>query len=55
MNFLILFVLRTVVRRIWFGTHTHNSGVMTEVVLIAFSDFLLMFCLSAYMILQVLI
>ena len=26
-------------------THTHDSGVMTEVVLIAFSDDLLMFCL----------
>ena len=47
MSFSMLFVLRNVVRRIRFGAHTHDSGVMTEVVLIAFSDDLLMFCLIA--------
>ena len=46
-SFSMLFVLRNVVRRIRFGAHTHDSGVMTEVILIAFSDDLLMFCLIA--------
>lgn len=51
----MLFVLWTVVRGRWFGAHTHDSGVMAEVVLIAFSDHLLMFCLIAQVILLVLI
>ena len=55
MSFSMLFVLRDVVRRIWFGAHTHDFGIMTEVVLVSFSDFFLTFCLSAWVALQVLI
>ena len=55
LNISMVFVLWTVVRGIRFGAHTHDFGVITEVVLIAFSDHLLMFCLIAQVILLVLI
>ena len=39
---------------VW-STHTHDFGIMTEVVLVSFSDFFLTFCLSAWVALLVLI
>ena len=45
-NFSKLHVLWSVVRRLRFGAHTHDSGVMTEIILIVSFDFLLTVCLK---------
>ena len=37
---------------VW-SAHTHDFGIMTEVVLVSFFDFFLFFCLRAWVALQV--